>query len=321
MELNQVQNISKTINTNVSKVIIGKSNTIDLIVTAIISGGHILLEDTPGTGKTMLAKSLAKSIAGDFSRIQFTPDLLPSDITGLNIFNQQNHSFEFVKGPVFTNILLADEINRATPRTQSSLLECMEEKQVTVDGETRILDRPFLVIATQNPIETAGTYALPEAQLDRFTMQLSLGLPTKEEELAIIDRFISNNPIDELAPVCTKEQIIEMRQACQSVYVDECIRKYLVDIIEATRSDTSISCGVSPRGTLAFLKTAQVYAAIKGRSYVTPEDIKALAIPVLAHRIITYSNIAKISNKASLIQSILDTVPVPTENFSQKIGS
>lgn len=321
MELTQIQTISEKINRNVGKVIIGKSDIVDYIITAVISGGHLLLEDTPGTGKTMLAKSLAKSIDGDFSRIQFTPDLLPSDITGLNIFNQQTHSFEFIKGPVFTNILLADEINRATPRTQSSLLECMEEKQVTVDGETRVLDQPFLVIATQNPIETAGTYALPEAQLDRFTMQLSLGLPTEMEELSIIDRFIGKNPYDELFPVCTKNEIVEMRQASSSVFVHDCIRKYIVDIIQATRSDASIACGVSPRGTLAFVKTAQVYAAIKGRSYVIPEDIKKLAVPVLAHRIITYSNIAKISNKATMIETILNTIPVPTEDFSAKAES
>jgi MoxR-like ATPase len=315
MELKDIQIVSAKIKENVNKVIIGKSETIDYILTAIIAGGHVLLEDTPGTGKTVLAKSLAKSIDGSFNRIQFTPDLLPSDVTGLNIFNQETHSFQFVNGPVFTNILLADEVNRATPRTQSSLLECMEEKQVTVDGETRMLDKPFLVIATQNPIETAGTFTLPEAQLDRFMMQLSMGFPTSDEEMAIMDRFIANNPIDDIKPVCTKEDIYIMGICAKNVYVDNSIRRYIVDIINATRTNASISSGVSPRGTLALLKASQVYAAIKGRDYVIPDDIKALAIPVLAHRIISYTNIAKNSNKVSIINDILNSVPVPTENF------
>ena len=315
MEINDIQAISGRIRDNVKRVIIGKTEIIDFIITAIIAEGHVLLEDTPGTGKTMLAKSIAKSIDGNFNRIQFTPDLLPSDITGLNIYNQNLHEFEFVAGPVFTNILLADEINRATPRTQSSLLECMEEKQVTIDGKTRTLDKPFLVIATQNPIETAGTYTLPEAQLDRFVMQLSMGFPTNNEELAIMDRFIVNNPIATLEPVCTKEQIIEMAKRCKFVYVDNSVRKYIVDIVSSTRNHASVSSGVSTRGTLALLKTSQIYAAINGRDYVTPEDIKMLAVPVLSHRLITYTNVAKNNNKPAIIRGILENIPTPTENF------
>lgn len=210
MELKEIQEITSKIKENVNKIIIGKSQVIDLILTSILAGGHVLLEDTPGTGKTVLAKSIAKSINSNFKRIQFTPDLLPSDITGLNIFNQKENQFTFIKGPIFTNILLADEINRATPRTQSSLLESMEEKQITTDGTTRYLEKPFLVIATQNPIETAGTFPLPEAQLDRFMMQLNMGYPTENEELEIINRFISDNPLEKVNAVCNKEDIIEM---------------------------------------------------------------------------------------------------------------
>ena len=318
MELSAVKTNAQCIKSNIQKVIIGKDETIDFILTSIIAGGHVLLEDTPGTGKTVLAKSLAKSLDGTFNRIQFTPDLLPSDITGMNIFNQEAHSFEFVAGPVFANIVLADEINRATPRTQSALLECMEEKQVTVDGQTRSLEKPFLVIATQNPIETAGTFTLPEAQLDRFMMQLSMGFPTENEELAIMDRFVNANPIETLSAVCSKEDILAMGKLCQTVFVDRSVRKYMVDIINTTRNDPNISSGVSPRGTLALLKSSQVYAAIKGRNYVTPEDVKALAIPVLAHRIVSYTNMAKNANKANIIRNIFASVPVPTEDFGLK---
>lgn len=317
MKISDIKDYSSRIKNNINKIIIGKQDTIDLILTAVISGGHVLLEDTPGTGKTMMAKSLAKSMNADFSRIQFTPDLLPSDITGLNIFNQQKAAFEFIPGPVFNNIILADEINRATPRTQSSLLECMEEKQVTIDGKTRELDKPFIVIATQNPIETSGTYPLPEAQVDRFMMQLSLGYPTMEEELQIIDRFIISNPMESIEPVCSKEDLLALREAAKTVYVHAAIRQYIVDIIKATRNNPSISLGASPRGTLAFINAVQVYAAISGRDYVIPDDVKALAVPILAHRIILFTNLAKASNRAALIQSILSSITVPTEDWNK----
>lgn len=317
MDIAELNQITTRIRTNINRVIIGKSDVVDLMLTSLISGGHILLEDTPGTGKTMLAKSLAKSVDAGFSRIQFTPDLLPSDITGLNIFNQKENEFTFIPGPVFTNILLADEINRATPRTQSSLLECMEERQVTVDGNSRQLEHPFMVIATQNPIETAGTFSLPEAQMDRFMMQLSMGFPTPEEEMDIIGRFIQNNPIENLNPVCTASDIITMQSTIASVFVHNAIRKYITDIVQATRKHASISSGVSPRGTLALLKASQSYAAIHNRDYVIPEDVQALCVPVLAHRIVSYTSFSQAAGKQTIIKDIVSSVPVPTESWEK----
>lgn len=316
MDIAQYAEKAAAVKVNIEKVIVGKSKVIDLILTALIAGGHVLLEDVPGTGKTVMAKTLAKSIGVEFSRIQFTPDLLPSDITGLNYYNQKEGEFIFRKGPVFCNILLADEINRATPRTQSSLLECMEEKQITVDGETRVLEPPFFVIATQNPVETAGTFPLPEAQLDRFLMQIPMGLPDKEEELQIINRFIRDNPLAEIAPVMTKEELLRLQDIYKEVYVHPSLLEYMVQIVEETRDFKIAALGVSPRGTLAFLKAVQVYALLHGRAYVVPEDIRELAVPVLAHRMILQGGMVSGDGKTA-IEQILSVIPVPTEEWKR----
>jgi len=312
------QDIVKTIKNNIEKVIVGRKDTIDLLLTALIADGHVLLEDVPGTGKTLLAKSMAKSINLVFSRIQFTPDLLPSDVTGINYFDQKENSFELQKGPVFTHILLADEINRATPRTQSSLLESMEERQVTIDGDTYLLNYPFFVIATQNPIETEGTYPLPEAQLDRFLMQISMGYPTKEEELAILDRFGAGNPLDDLTPVCTAEDLAALKKASEQIYVHPLLKNYLVDLVQATRQDSQILDGVSPRGSLGLYRAVRAFALIQGRDYVVPEDIKTLAVPVLAHRLTTARAFGLQSSNQEIMKRLLSKIPLPTEDWSKR---
>ncbi len=251
---------------NIHKVIVGREETVRLLLTSLLADGHVLLEDVPGTGKTKLAKTLAKSLHADFARIQFTPDLLPSDITGLNIFDRQRGEFVLKKGPVFTNILLADEINRATPRTQAGLLECMEERQVTIDGTAYVPGEPFFVIATQNPVETAGTFPLPEAQLDRFMMKLSMGLPTREEELAILSRYMEKEPLAELSGVLTLTELQQARQEVLRVFVHRTVQEYMVDIVSATRGEESILMGVSPRGSLALLRCVKAYAWLEGRA-------------------------------------------------------
>lgn len=317
VEESKVQPIIGAIRDNVNKVIIGKSEVIDLLLTAIISDGHVLLEDVPGTGKTVMAKTLAKSIDAEFSRIQFTPDLLPSDITGIHYYNQKAGEFILREGPVFANIVLADEINRATPRTQSSLLECMEERQVTIDGDTIVLEKPFIVIATQNPIETAGTFTLPEAQLDRFLMKISVGYPAKHEEIDMMNRFLVDDPIESIQPVCTKEDIMAMQKETRGVYVHACLMEYIADIVEATRNLPNVSIGVSPRGTLTLLRAVRSYAYINGRSYVVPEDIKTLCVPVLAHRLVPKLGMIQSDNRAELIRGVLDRCSLPTEDWSR----
>ncbi len=316
-EITAVYEKIRAIKSNVANVLVGKEKVTDLVLTALIADGHVLLEDMPGTGKTMLAKTIAKSIDGDFKRIQFTPDLLPSDITGINYYNQKQGEFVFREGPVFGNIILADEINRATPRTQSSLLEAMEERQVTVDGVTRKLANPYIVIATENPIETGGTYPLPEAQLDRFLLKIGMGYPDKKEEIDIIDRFLVDNPLEEIKAVCSIEDILIMKQEMKSVFVHASIKEYIVNVITATRENSMILVGASPRATLALIDAVRAYAMVAGRGYVVPEDVKALAAVVLAHRIVVKNRMSGRTQKEELIEEIVDTIEVPTEDWSK----
>lgn len=302
---------------NIKKVLVGKSDVTDLVLTCLVAGGHVLLEDVPGTGKTVMAKTLSKSVDTGFARIQFTPDLLPADVTGLNVYNQKEGEFVLKKGPVFTNILLADEINRATPRTQSSLLECMEERQVTIDGETYKLSEPFMVIATENPIETAGTFMLPEAQLDRFLMKLSMGTPSMSEEIQIMNRFLMDSPMESIEAVCSAEDIIKARNEYKNVYIHKDIIEYIAHIVEATRNNPAIATGVSTRGSLAMLNAVRAYAYVSERSYVIPEDVKKLSIPVFAHRIITSAVMAKKSGNSDIIADIVEQIEVPTEEWDK----
>ena len=307
--------IIERIKENIGTVIVGRTEVIDLVLASFAAGGHVLLEDLPGTGKTVLAKSLARSMDLIFSRIQFTPDLLPSDVTGLSYFDQSKSGFVFREGPVFANVLLADEINRATPRTQSALLECMGEGQVTVDGETRRLKEPFFVIATQNPVETLGCFPLPEAQLDRFLMKLSIGRLSREEERKMLDRFIVDEPLETLKPVADAAEVLSLREECRKVFVHGDLRDYIVALTQSTRQGEGAE-GASPRGTLSLLRASQGYALVQGRAYVVPEDIKEVAIPVLAHRIIT--DAVRTGEREDRIRMLLDKVPVPTEDWSAR---
>ena len=302
---------------NIGKVMIGSQTVVRLLLTALIADGHVLIEDVPGMGKTVLAKSLAKSVEAKFSRIQFTPDLLPSDVTGLNYFNQKENEFIFSPGPAFCNILLADEINRATPRTQSSLLECMGERQITVDGKTMRLKAPFFVIATQNPIETLGTYPLPEAQLDRFLMRISMDAPDKEQEKAILLRFMKDEPLETLGGVCTGADILELQRLAREIYVHPVLLDYIVALVQATRSWPKVELGVSPRGSLALLRAVRAFALVRGGAYVVPEDIKAVAVPVLAHRIQLSGSAGLVAAQQQSVADVLASVPLPTEDWSK----
>ncbi|MBI4770390.1 MAG: MoxR family ATPase [Chloroflexi bacterium] len=312
--MTHVQATARTLQDNIARVIVGKAQTVELLLVALLTEGHVLIEDVPGLGKTMLAKSLARSLGCSFQRLQFTPDLLPSDITGVNVFNQKTSEFEFRPGPVMAQIVLADEINRAGPRTQSALLEAMEERQVTVDGVTRLLPRPFLVLATQNPVELEGTFPLPEAQLDRFLLRLSIGYPESVEEREIVRRFRDADPLSELTPVASGDDILALGKACRSVYVSEAIETYILGLVRTTREDTGVSLGASPRGSLALYHTAQALAAIRGRAFVTPDDVQALVTSVLTHRLIPSSQ-SRLRGKAvgDILQELVAKVPVPVE--------
>ena len=314
MKVGEIHEKGSAVLGEVKKAIVGKDEVLRLILTTILADGHILLEDLPGLAKTLMAKSFAKALGVQFTRVQFTPDLLPSDILGVSVFNQKTLEFEFRKGPVFTNILLADEINRAPPKTQSALLEAMQERQVTIEGNTYRLPKPFIVIATQNPIEQEGTYPLPEAQLDRFLVRLRVGYPSKEEEKEILRRRMARKKEEvDVTSVLTPEEVVEMQRAVEDVYVSDAILEYITDIVTATREDRKeIEVGASPRGSLALLKLSRAYASLKGRDYVIPDDVKAVAVPALSHRLILKRELwyTKVSQER-IMEKILERVPVP----------
>jgi MoxR-like ATPase len=310
--MSDVQSFTEKVIANIEKVIIGKRDTVELAVVGLLCQGHLLIEDVPGVGKTMLARSLARSIGCSFSRIQFTPDMLPSDVTGVSIFNQVSREFEFRPGPVMAQVVLADEINRATPKTQASLLEAMEERQTTVDGVTRMLPRPFMVLATQNPIEYEGTFPLPEAQVDRFLMRLRLGYPATADEIAILDRQQFRHPFEALDQVVSVEELVAAQESIKDVYISPALKRYIVEIAHQTREHPEVYLGASPRGSLALYRTAQARAALAARDYVLPDDIKALIVPALAHRVILGPG-ARLRDLSAqqVVEEIMHNVPVP----------
>jgi len=308
MDFSPCQNIMD----NVSRVVIGKKRSIELLLVALLAEGHVLLEDVPGVAKTLLAKCLAKSIGGVFNRVQFTPDLMPTDITGFNVFDPQSARFSFRPGPVMTHVLLADEINRTIPRTQSSLLECMEERQVTIDGQTHVLPSPFFVMATQNPIELEGTFPLPEAQLDRFLLKTRLGYPDKQEEIAILERFQQADPLQKLTAVASPEEIIRLQANRRNIVISEPVREYIADLVRATRDHPAIQFGASPRGSLSLMRAGQALAALQHREYTLPDDIKSLAIPVLAHRLILKDqDRLRGALPEHILEELVTQVPIP----------
>lgn len=304
--------LCKSIVDNVARVIVGKDNAVELLMVALLADGHVLLEDVPGLGKTLVAKSLAKSIGGSFHRLQFTPDLLPSDVTGFNIYKQEIGEFAFTPGPVMTNILLADEINRTIPRTQSSLLESMEERQVTVDGKTYPLPHPFFVMATQNPIELEGTFPLPEAQLDRFLLKIHLGYPERDEEISILQRFQEDDPLSALTAVSSPEQVVELQQSRKKIHISEPVREYITDIVRATRATPSLRLGASPRGSLGLMRACQALAALRQRDFILPDDVKYLTVPVLAHRLLLREEERlRGETPEHVLEEIISQIPVP----------
>jgi MoxR-like ATPase len=313
--IGKIRTFGGKVKENVEKVIIGKGDVVELVILALLCEGHVLIEDIPGVGKTVLAKSIARSLGCSFHRIQCTPDLLPSDITGTYIFNQKTSDFEFRPGPIMAQIVLTDEINRTTPRTQSALLEAMQERQVTAEGETKMLPRPFMVLATQNPIEQEGTFPLPEAQLDRFLIKIKIGYPSAEDDKKLLARFRQDDPLEDLKPVVSAEELMQMQVACREVHVAADVEDYIIRLVHATREHPSLQLGASPRAMLALYHTSQVMAALRGRSFVIPDDVKYLTVCTLSHRIIPKAESSLRGNSAEqALREIIDSVSVPVEN-------